>query len=212
MTTPPPPDAPLYPDAPLLEGDVDPDPLTQFAAWLAAATEVVRLPEAVALATADGEGRPSLRMVLLRSWDSAGFVFHTDYESRKAAELLANPVAALLLHWEALGRQIRIEGPVHKVTPAESDSYYASRPRDRQIAAHASDQSRPIGSRAELDRAVAEVTARFEGGPVPRPRSWGGFRLRPESYEFWQGRDDRLHDRLLYTRSGDGWTIQRLQP
>ncbi len=151
-------------------------------------------------------------MVLLRAWDADGFVFHTDYESRKARELTANPVGALLLHWDVLGRQIRIEGPVEKATAEESDRYYASRPRDRQIAAHSSRQSRPIGSRDDLDRKVSEITARFEGRDVPRPESWGGFRLRPQSYEFWQGHDNRLHDRLLYTRSADGWTIERLQP
>ena len=173
---------------------------------------VVRLPEAVALASADRSGRPSLRMVLLRGWDDDGFLFYTDYGSRKAAELTSNPVAALLLHWDQLGRQIRIEGPVEKSTEAESDSYFDARPRDRQIAAHASEQSRPIGSRDELDQRVAELSRRFEGQAVPRPENWGGFRLRPESYEFWQNHDDRLHDRLRYRRDGDGWRIERLQP
>jgi pyridoxamine 5'-phosphate oxidase len=200
------------PAEPLDESAVDADPLVQFAAWFGAATGVMRLPEAVALATADGAGRPSLRMVLLRGWDADGFVFYTDYGSRKAAELTANPVAALLFHWDPLGRQIRIEGPVEKASEAESERYFSSRPRDRQIAAHASDQSRPVGSRDELDAKVAELTARYEGQPVPRPESWGGFRLRPESYEFWQNHDDRLHDRLRYTRAGGGWRIDRLQP
>jgi pyridoxamine 5'-phosphate oxidase len=197
---------------PLLESQVDRDPLVQFGRWFEEAAGVVRLPEAVALASADSSGRPSLRMVLLRGWDSDGFLFYTDYGSRKAAELTGNPVAALLLHWDALGRQIRIEGPVEKSTEAESDRYFHSRPRDRQIAAHASAQSQPIGSRDELDRRVAELSARFEGQPVPRPENWGGFRLRPESYEFWQNHDDRLHDRLRYRRVGDGWMIERLQP
>jgi pyridoxamine 5'-phosphate oxidase len=203
---------PQYPAKPLLEGEVDPDPLVQFVRWFEAAAEVVRLPEAVALATADERGRPSVRMVLLRSWDAGGFVFHTDYESRKARELTANPVGALLLHWDVLGRQVRIEGPVERATAEESNGYFGSRPRHRQIAAHASRQSRPIDSRAALDEKVGEVTSAFEGREVPRPASWGGFRLRPESYEFWQGHDDRLHDRLLYTRSGDGWSRERLQP
>jgi pyridoxamine 5'-phosphate oxidase len=201
-----------YPTEPLLEGDLDPDPVAQFDAWFEAASAVVRLPEAVALATADGQGRPSVRMVLLRGWGGDGFVFHTDYGSRKARELTANPAGALLLHWDALGRQIRIEGPVEKATAAESDAYFGSRPRDRQIAAHSSSQSRPIESRSALDRRVREITAAFDGRAVPRPESWGGFRLRPESYEFWQGHDDRLHDRLRYERAGSGWRIERLQP
>jgi pyridoxamine 5'-phosphate oxidase len=201
-----------YPTTPLLDGEVNRDPVVQFASWFEEATPVVRLPEAAALATADADGRPSVRMVLLRGWGPDGFVFHTDYGSRKAGELVANPVGALLLHWDALGRQIRIEGPIEKTTAEESDAYFSSRPRDRQIAAHSSDQSRPIQSRAALDQKVGEVTADFEGRPVPRPDSWGGFRLRPESYEFWQGHDDRLHDRFRYTRAGEGWRIERLQP
>jgi pyridoxamine 5'-phosphate oxidase len=201
-----------YPTEPLLEADLDPDPVAQFDAWFEAAATVVPLPEAVALATADGDGRPSVRMVLLRGWDGDGFVFHTDYGSRKARELTANPVGALLLHWDALGRQIRIEGPVEKATAAESDAYFGSRPRDRQIAAHSSSQSRPIESRQALDRRVGETAAAFDGRAVPRPESWGGFRLRPESFEFWQGHDDRLHDRLRYQRAGKGWRIDRLQP
>jgi pyridoxamine 5'-phosphate oxidase len=201
-----------YPADPLRESDVDVDPLVQFGRWFERAREVVRLPEAVALATADARGRPSVRMVLLRGWDAEGFTFHTDYGSRKAAELMDNPRGALLVHWDALGRQIRIEGSVEKATAEESDRYFDSRPRDRQIAAHVSHQSRPIESRESLDRRVLEVTAEYDGRAVPRPESWGGFRLRPESFEFWQGRDDRLHDRLRYQRSGDGWSIDRLQP
>jgi pyridoxamine 5'-phosphate oxidase len=200
------------PGEPLREADVDRDPLVQFGRWFEEAAQVVRLPEAAAIATVDADGRPSVRMVLLRGWGPEGFTFHTDYGSRKARALMANPVGALLLHWDALGRQIRIEGRVEKATAEESDAYFGSRPRDRQIGAHASDQSRPIESRQALDDRVAETRARFEGQPVPRPESWGGFRLRPDSFEFWQNHDDRLHDRLHYTRSGDGWTIQRLQP
>ena len=201
-----------YPAEPLVETEVDPDPLVQFGRWFTRAREVVRLPEAAALATADERGRPSVRMVLLRGFDEKGFVFHTDYGSRKAGELLANPVGALLLHWDALGRQIRIEGPVVKTTAEESDEYFGSRPRERQIAAHASEQSRPVESRAVLDRSVARVRADFEGREVSRPESWGGFRLEPESFEYWQGHDDRLHDRIRYSRSGRGWSIERLQP
>lgn len=197
---------------PLDAATVDPDPLVQFVDWFDDAAKVVRLPEAAAVATVDADGRPSVRMVLLRGWDPGGFTFHTDYGSRKAGALMAHPLGALLLHWDALGRQIRIEGPVAKSTAEESDRYFGSRPRDRQIAAHASDQSRPIASRRALDDRVAEITARYQGRPVPRPQSWGGFRLVPQSYEFWQGRDDRLHDRILYTREGGGWSIKRLQP
>jgi len=202
---------PLH-SAPLSESGVDRDPLVQFAAWFEQAVPLVRLPEAMAVATADGDGRPSVRMVLCKGWDESGFVFHTDYDSRKGHDLAVNPVAALLFHWDPLGRQVRIEGSVDKVSAEESDTYFGTRPRGGQIGAHASDQSRPIGSRQALDRRVADLTALYDGGPVPRPASWGGFRVRPVVYEFWQNRDDRLHDRLLYRRDGEGWTIERLQP
>jgi pyridoxamine 5'-phosphate oxidase len=198
--------------APLEQSAVDPDPLVQFGRWFDDAAPLVRLPEAVALATADSGGRPSLRMVLCKGFDEDGFVFHTHYDSAKARDLAANPVGALLFYWDPLGRQVRIVGPVEKAGAQESDRYFETRPRGGQIGAHASQQSRPVGSRAELDARVAELTATYEGQPVPRPQSWGGFRLRPDSYEFWQNRDDRLHDRLLYTRRGDDWAIQRLQP
>jgi pyridoxamine 5'-phosphate oxidase len=191
---------------------MDADPLLQFGRWFDDAVPVVRLPEAVALATADADGRPSLRMVLIKGFDEDGFVFHTHYDSRKARELAANPVAALLFHWDPLGRQVRIEGTIERVGPEESDRYFETRPRGGQIGAHASHQSQPIQSRDLLDQRVAELSERYDGQPVPRPESWGGFRLRPESYEFWQNRDDRLHDRFRYARSGDGWSRQRLQP
>ena len=197
---------------PLSESELDHDPLVQFGVWFAAASEVVRLPEAVAIATVGADGRPSLRMVLAKAWDDRGFVFHTHYESPKALALRANPVAALLFYWDPLGRQVRIVGAVEKVSAEESDRYFSTRPRGGQIGAHASEQSRPIESRALLDQRVAELTAKYEGGPVPRPPSWGGFRLRPESFEFWQSCDDRLHDRFLYSRDGDSWKIERLQP
>ncbi|HXQ62170.1 MAG TPA: pyridoxamine 5'-phosphate oxidase [Acidimicrobiales bacterium] len=197
---------------PLSESDVDDDPLVQFGAWFDEASPLVRLPEAMAIATADADGRPSLRMVLCKGFDERGFVFHTHYDSRKARDLAVNPVAALLFHWDPLGRQVRIEGTVEKVDRDESDRYFETRPRGGQIGAHASEQSRPVASRQELDRRVAELTALYEGQPVPRPESWGGFRVRPDVYEFWQSRDDRLHDRLLFRRDGEGWTIGRLQP
>jgi len=197
---------------PLSESDVDDDPLVQFNAWFDEAAPLVRLPEAMAIATADADGRPSLRMVLCKGFDQRGFVFHTHYDSRKARDLAVNPVAALLFHWDPLGRQVRIEGTVEKVDRDESDRYFETRPRGGQIGAHASEQSRPVASRQELDRRVAELTALYEGQPVPRPESWGGFRVRPDVYEFWQSRDDRLHDRLLFRRDGEGWTIGRLQP
>jgi pyridoxamine 5'-phosphate oxidase len=199
-------------DVALSESDVDGDPVVQFRSWFDEAAKVVRLPEAVAVATADTDGRPSLRMVLCKDFDERGFVFHTHYESRKARELTANPVAALLFHWDPLGRQVRIEGTVERVGAEESDRYFETRPRGGQIGAHASDQSRPIDSREELDERVAQLTARYDGRPVPRPASWGGFRLWPESFEFWQNRDDRLHDRVRYTRDGQVWKIERLQP
>lgn len=186
----------------LLESDLDPDPLVQFRRWLADAT--ARVPEAMALATATADGAPSVRMVLLKQADEDGFVFHTSYESRKGRELEANPRAALLFHWD--GRQVRIEGAVERVTEAESDAYYATRPPGARAAAWAARQSEPVGSRTELEEAFARVT---ETG---RPTYWGGYRLRPESYEFWQHRDDRLHDRLRYERDGTGWRVVRLGP
>ncbi|HEY7947871.1 MAG TPA: pyridoxamine 5'-phosphate oxidase [Acidimicrobiales bacterium] len=197
---------------PLSESEMAGNPLHQFGSWYEDAVPLVRLPEAVALATADADGRPSLRMVLIKGWDERGFVFHTHYDSRKARDLAANPVAALLFHWDPLGRQVRIEGRIERASAEESDRYFETRPRGGQIGAHASEQSQPIGSRELLDRRVAELSEKYEGRPVPRPASWGGYRLRPESYEFWQNRDDRLHDRIRYTRRGDGWSMQRLQP
>ena len=196
----------------LLEATADPDPLVQFGRWFDDAAQVMASPEAMVVASADAEGRPSARMVLLKSWGEEGFVFHTNYESRKGVELAGNPHAALLFHWEPTGRQVRIEGRVERTGDRESDEYFATRPRGGQIAAHASHQSRAIGSRGLLDAGVAALEAEYSGRDVPRPAWWGGLRVSPQVFEFWQNRPDRLHDRLRYTPSGRGWEITRLQP
>ena len=188
------------------------NPITEFlsAVERAAARGVDTAP--VALATADADGRPSVRMVLLRGADERGFVFHTNYDSRKARELTANPHAALCIHWHSLEEQIRIEGPVRQLDDGESDAYFASRPRGSQLGAWASKQSMPLASREILEEEYRAVERRYEGQTVPRPPYWGGFRLTPVRIEFWFGRPDRLHDRLLYVRQGDRWTIERLYP
>jgi pyridoxamine 5'-phosphate oxidase len=188
------------------------NPITEFlsAVERAANRQVDTAP--AALATADRSGRPSVRMVLLRGADERGFVFHTNYESRKARELDENPRAAICVHWHALEEQIRIEGRVERLTDVESDAYFSSRPRGSQLGAWASKQSAPLPSRETLEEEYREIERRYEGRPVPRPPFWGGYRLAPDRIEFWFGRPDRLHDRLLYTRQGEGWTIERLYP
>jgi len=199
-------------DRPLTEADMGADPFEQFSAWFNEATGLVGQPDAIALATAARDGAPSVRMVLLKGWDERGFRFFTNYESRKGAELAANPRAALVVHWEPLHRQVRAEGSVGRLDDAESDLYFATRPRASQLAAHASRQSAVIPDRADLERAVRDAEVRFEGRVVPRPPGWGGYVLEPKVVEFWQHRENRLHDRLAYRRSGRRWRLERLAP
>lgn len=197
----------------LREEDVDVDPVRQFADWFKQALDAgVRAPEAAALATASAAGAPSVRMVLVKQVDDDGLVFFSNYESRKGGELAANPRAALLFHWDPLGRQVRVEGEVRRVSPEESAAYVRSRPRLSQLSALASPQSQPIPDREWLGRRVAELAARHAGAELPLPGTWGGFRLSPEAYEFWQHREDRLHDRLRYRRDDGGWQLERLAP
>ena len=199
---------------PLREVDVDRDPLRQFAGWFAqAAAAGVRAPEAAALATATTDGLPSVRMVLVKQADADGFVFYSNYESRKGAELAANPHAALVFYWDPLGRQVRVEGRVERTSAAESADYVRSRPRASQLSALASPQSAVIEGRGQLEARVGELAARYERAELPLPDSWGGYRLLPQTFEFWQHREDRLHDRLRYTRGRDGrWQLGRLAP
>jgi pyridoxamine 5'-phosphate oxidase len=198
-------------NAPFRRRDLDPDPFHQFQAWFDEAREVgLPLAEAMTLATVSGEGAPSARIVLLKALDS-GFVFFSNYSSRKGRELEANPRAALVFHWQPLGRQVRVEGTVERVSTQESAEYFATRPRSAQLSAWASPQSAEIGDRAELEERVARVATEHEG-EVPPPPFWGGYRLVPSKLEFWQHRDDRLHDRFAYVRDRDGWHIMRLAP
>jgi len=189
-----------------------PDPIAEFQELFARAGAREPDATAMALATADGTGAPSVRMVLLKAVDAAGFVFFTNYESRKAAELAANPRAALCFHWPTIGVQVRVEGGVERVTAAESEAYFATRPRESQLGAWASRQSRPLASAGALREEFARTSARFADQPVPRPAVWGGFRVRPQRIEFWHAGEHRLHDRVLYTRVGEGWTVERLFP
>jgi pyridoxamine 5'-phosphate oxidase len=198
----------------LLEDEVAADPAAQFAAWFAAAAASgMREPNAMTLATMGADGRPSARVVLLKGFDQAGFVFFTNYESRKGRELAAGSGAALVFYWPELERQVRVEGAVERVSAAESDAYYESRPLGSRLGAWASPQSRPIAGREELEARLAAATARFGDGEPPRPPHWGGFRVLHEVVEFWQGRPSRLHDRIRYRRDASGaWLIERLAP
>jgi pyridoxamine 5'-phosphate oxidase len=198
----------------VLERDrLEPDPVKQFERWFAEALSAGLVePSAMALATADADGRPSVRMVLLKEVSQAGFVFYTNYQSRKARELAMNPFAALCFYWEALERQVRIEGEVEKLPEALSDAYFQSRPRGSQLGAWASPQSQMMASRAELEARLRALEAEYAERPVPRPPFWGGYLLRPTALEFWQGRENRLHDRFRYTREDAGWRLERLAP
>jgi pyridoxamine 5'-phosphate oxidase len=199
---------------PLREGDVGPDPIAQFAAWFEEArADGIRLPEAMVLATATADGAPSARFLLLNRVDDRGFVFFGNYESRKGRELAENPRGALAFHWDPLGRQVRIEGPVERISAEESDSYFATRPRGARLSAWAARQSDVVRSREVLEARVAELHHEYPDDTVPRPPQWGGYRLVPETIELWQHREDRLHDRLRYRRPADGdWVIERLAP
>ncbi len=202
-------------DTSLTSGDFteSPEPFELFAAWLEDATaSEPNDPNAVAVATVDSDGLPDVRMVLLKGFDQAGFVFYTNFESAKGRELLASMKAAMCFHWKSLRRQVRVRGPVEVVSEEEADAYYATRPRGSRIGAWASKQSRPLESRFALEKAVAEYTARYAIGAIPRPSYWSGFRIVPQEIEFWHDRPFRLHDRMKFVRTAGGWDKTRLYP
>jgi pyridoxamine 5'-phosphate oxidase len=204
---------PRRPDMPPLHRSaLSDDPIQQFRDWYERAEQEVPLAHAMVLATVDADGAPDARMVLLKGFGSEAFRFFTNLGSKKAKQLEAVPRAALVLYWRELDRQVRIRGPVGPLSDGDSDEYFATRPRDSQIGAWASPQSDPLPDRATLDARVAETEERFSSGAVPRPAFWGGYALRPEEIEFWQGQAGRLHDRFLYTRTDDGWRLERLAP
>ena len=202
-----------YTRAGLAESDVAADPIEQFRRWFDETTNAgLHEPNAMTVATATPDGTPSARVVLLKGYDERGFVFYTNYEGRKATELEANPRCALLFYWGELERQVRVEGTAGRISGEESDAYYASRPRGSRLGALASEQSRPIEDRVTLENRLRELEREYEGREVPRPANWGGYRIEPEIFEFWQGRENRLHDRLIYRRQDGGWKLARLQP
>jgi pyridoxamine 5'-phosphate oxidase len=200
--------------AQLLESDLDPNPFVQFERWFDDAKRAQpQMPEAMTLATADAEGAVSARIVLLKSFDARGFVFFTNYNSRKSCQLRENPRAALVFYWPAVERQVRVEGAVVKTTEEESDAYFSTRPRGSQLGAWASEQSRVIAGRGDLDERFRQMDSTYRDLPIPRPPHWGGYRLIPITIEFWQGRADRLHDRFAYRlREAKDWVIERMAP
>lgn len=198
----------------LSEKNADKNPIKQFGSWMQLALEKeVNEPNAMNLSTVNKKGRPSSRIVLLRGFDNSGFVFYTNYMSKKGAELLSNPYAALTFFWAELEKQVRIEGKTFKISKIRSDAYFRSRPRESQIGAWASYQSSELKSRDELEKKVINLTEKYNGKPIPRPPHWGGYYLVPDKFEFWQGRSNRLHDRILYQKQkGNKWKVSRLSP
>ena len=204
---------PGHDPAGLTEGSLGPDPIAALRTWLEEARAAgVVFPEAAALATADAEGRPAVRHVLVKGIDEKGLTFHTNRESRKGRHLAENPNAAIALYWRELDRQVTAAGPVTRMSDEESLAYFRTRPREARLGAWASEQSRPVASREALDAAFAELDARFPADDVPLPPHWGGYRLEPQTIEFWKGREHRLHDRFRYTRAGGAWRLERLWP